>query len=80
MASVKVNVDVDKVAEKVDERLIVENAELKRLLGQALTDFEDVLSSGDACYFCGKCGHCTDCEPEWRYAAEAEKLLGGGET
>lgn len=47
-----------------------ENAELKRLIGQALTDFEDVLSSGEVCYFCSKCGHCTDCEPEWRYASE----------
>ena len=72
----------DSVWKTLQEKIALqnENAELKRLLGQALTDFEDVLSSGDACYFCSKCGHCTDCEPEWRYADEAEKVLNGGES
>lgn len=82
MASINVNFDENTVDKLVDEHLIVKNAELKQLLRLALTDFEDLLSREESeCYFCGSesCLNTKRCEPKWRYAAEAEKLLGGGE-
>lgn len=63
------------------EKLKQENAELKRMLRLALTDFEYSISrEGSGCFFCStkSCLYTERCEPKWRYAAEAEKLLGGG--
>lgn len=58
-----------------------ENAELKRLLGIAIIDFERVtkMCAGyqcDSCphYYKGKYGYC-----EWQYKDEVEKLLKEGE-
>ena len=65
------------------EKLKQENAELKRLLRLALTDFEYLISrEGSGCSFCStnSCIFTERCEPKWRYAAEAEKLLNGGES
>lgn len=63
------------------EKLKQENAELKRLLRLAMGDFERL----EQCCTCKNYEskddpHCKKgCFYEWRYAAEAEKLLGGEE-
>lgn len=85
MASIEVNFDENTVAKLVDERLIAENAELKRLLLLAINDLEFIGS----CHGCENESneddpHCKNCKNgsryQWTHDAEAEKLLIGGES
>lgn len=60
------------------EKLKQENAELKRLLRLVIDDI------AQDCEVCANYQKCIDnlrrkCKFQWRYAAEAEKLLNGGE-
>lgn len=62
------------------EKLKQENAELKRLLRLVTADITQ------DCQVCANNQKCIDnfrrrkCKFKWRYAAEAEKLLNGGES
>lgn len=59
-----------------------ENAELKRLLRLAADDLKQIKRCSTCKNIRADCyPRCIDdCFYEWKYAAEAEKLLGGGES
>lgn len=55
-----------------------ENAELKQLLRLAIHSMAYVGSCSNCAY--EELDICKKCEWKWRYAAEAERLLGGGDS
>ena len=72
-------ISADVVSVREYQELEYENRELKRLLGIAITDFENVTKTCDETQ-CDSCPHnylrnypCDCCE--WQYKDDAEKLL-----
>lgn len=75
-----VNFDESAIAANVEQSLIAENAELKRLLKSAMNDLSCSRSCAICLYATGSqyVGCYGDiCAWKWQHAAEAEKLLGG---
>ena len=64
-------------------KLEKENSDLKEILKQAINDIQPLMENYtwlSECKMCAKdiksCNGC--CEPTWRYAEQALKLIGGG--
>lgn len=71
--------DEENEVEANDEKLKQQNAKLKRLLAKAMKALNDVGSCVN-CINEAEAPYCSICVWKWKHAAEAEKLLGGGES